>query len=536
MKRCASVIVTGLVLAAVGCGPDAPPKLPAPAPPTPVVPAPTAPPAPISRETPDAPFRAKPPGPDGQLTFTSPKPETATLSNGLRVLVVPQHALPVVAVRLVITAGVGDVPGARPGAVTFLGGMLEQGTKKRSALQISDDYEALGVQHGAWLDWDSGGVAIKALPDKLDAALEIMTDIALAPSFPQAEIDRLRARRIAAIRSERSSPGTIAANALGPALYGRAHPYGRSQSGEEADAEKLTQAELVKLYERLWSPKNAAIVVAGDVTREAIVAKLEAAFGKWKPAAGAAARRAPTAPPTNAKRPRVVLVDKPGAQSQIQIARVGAAYGTKDREAMVVANSILGGMFSSRVNMNLREKNAYTYGARSYFAMRHGAGPFAVSAAVFADKTIPAIEEVLKELEGLRQGGPTEDELALAKESWLLAMPGRFETAADVATAFGDLLVHDLPTDDYDQRRARVLAVTAADVQRVAKEWFSPDAMTIIVVGDKAKLEPELAKLGALEERDSFGNVVAKGETKKAEVTPEPKKPEPKKAEAPPKK
>jgi zinc protease len=517
--------LAALVLAlSAGCGPDAPPK--APETPKPL-PAPvTLPPAPASRETPDAPFRARAPGPDGQLTFTSPKPEMATLSNGLRVLIVSQRALPVVAVRLVITSGVGDVPGARPGAVTFLGSMLEQGTKKRSALQISDDYEALGVQHGAWLDWDSGGVAIKALPEKLDAALEIMTDVALAPTFPQAEIDRLRARRIAAIRSERSSPGTLASNALGPALYGRAHPYGRSQSGEEADAEKLSQGDLVKLYERLWSPKNAAIVVAGDVTRESIVPKLEAAFGTWKPSALAAARKAPAAPPANAKRARVVLVDKPGPQSQIQIARVGVPYGTKDREAMVVANSILGGMFSSRVNMNLRERNAYTYGARSWFAMRHGAGPFAVSAAVFADKTVPAIEEVMKELEGLRKGGPTEEELALAKESWLLAMPGRFETVADVATAFGDLLVQDLPTDDFDKRRARVEAVTAADVQRVAKEWFAPESMTIVVVGDKAKLEPELAKLGAVEERDSFGNVVAKGETNKVETKPEPKKPE----------
>lgn len=506
MKR--SIGLALLLVPALACGGEAPPKTPAPpAPPPSAAPAPVAPAPPAPRETPDAPFRAAAPGPDGTIAFAIPKPESFTLGNGLRVLLVPQRALPVVAVRLVVTTGAGDVA-ARPGAVSFLGAMLEQGTKNRTALQISDEYEALGVQHGAWLDWDSGGVSIKALADKLDAGLALMADVALAPSFPQAEIDRLRARRIASIRAEKSSPGSVAQNALAPTLFGRAHPYGHSLTGEEADAEKLSRDELVKLYERIWSPKNAAIVVAGDVTREALAPKLEATFGKWKAAPSAAARKPVAASPTGAKRPRIVVVDRAGAQSQIQVARVGVPFSTKDREAIYIANAILGGMFSSRVNMNLREKNAYTYGARSWFAMRHGAGPFAVSAAVHADKTVPALKEVLSELEGLRRDGPTAEELALAKESWLLALPGRFETTSDVANAYADLVVHDLPLDDYEKRRARIEAVTAADVKRVATELFGSDGMTLVVVGDKAKLEPDLAKLGAIEERDFYGNPV----------------------------
>ncbi len=505
-----------LVLAACGGGADEPPPRMIPSPmPAVLARADAGPPVTLIRETPDAPFRAKPPAADGTIAFVPPKASEAKLSNGLRVIVVEQKALPVVAVRLVVTAGAGDVPGARPGAISFLGAMLEQGTQKRSALQISDDFEAVGAQHGSWFDWDSGGVSMKVLTENFDKALEIMADVALAPAFPQAEIDRLRARRIASIRSEKSSPGAVAQNALAAAVFGRKHPYGRSISGEEADADKLTRDELVKLYDRVWSPRNAALVVAGDVSADGLVPKLEAAFGKWKPKPGAAARTAPAKPAAPVKgASRIVIVDRAGAQSQIQLARVGVPYTVKEREAVAITNAILGGMFSSRVNMNLREKNAYTYGARSHFSMRHGAGPFSVGAAVFADKTVPAIKEVIAELEGLRKDGPTPEELALAKESWLLAMPGRFETTSDVTNAFAELVVHDLPLDDFTARRARVEAVTAADVKRIAGELLSPDAMTVIVVGDKAKLTPDLEalKLGPIEERDFYGNVVTKSQ------------------------
>lgn len=500
----------GLLLLASACGGNAPRPVP-PAPPPPTVAVPAAPAEPAT--TPDAPFRQKPPAPDGKVEFVAPKVAELTLKNGLRVLVAERHDLPVVAVRLVVGVGAGDLADARPGAVSFVGGMLEQGTKKRSALQLSDDFEAIGASHGASFDWDSGSVSLKVLADKLDAGLELMSDVALHPTFPEAEIERLRARRIAQIQAERSAPGSAAQNALAASIFGRAHPYGHSLTGEESDAKKLTRAELVKIYDRLFVPQNAAVIVAGDVTRDAIVPKLEAAFGAWKGKPGAvtpAAKRGPKAPAKGGTDKHIVIVDRAGAQSQVQLARVGVPYSTKDREAFVVANAIVGGTFSSRINMNLREKHAYTYGARSYFSMRHGAGPFAVNAPVFADKTVAAIQEIVHELEGIRRDGPTEDELALAKESLRLAMPGRFETVLEVTSALADLVVHDLPLDDFDKRLSRIEAVTAADVKRVATEWLDPKAMTVIVVGDKGKLTPELDKLGLgpIDERDPFGNPV----------------------------
>jgi predicted Zn-dependent peptidase len=486
-----------------------------------------APPAPVV--TPDAPFRAQAPGPDGKVQFVAPKITEAKLKNGLRVLMVERHDLPIVSARLVVSGGAGDGIANRPGLMSFLGAMLEQGTKTRNALQISDDYEAIGANHGAWVDWDSGGVSIRVLSDRLDAGLALMADVGLNPTFPEAEIERLRTRRLASIQSEKSSPGAIASNAVAAALFGRAHPYGHNISGEEADAKKLTRAELVQAYDRLFNPRNAALVVAGDVTADTLLPKLEATFGAWKNKPGTAVHKSPTTRTKAATDKRIVFVDRPGAQSQVQIVRTGVPYSVKDREAYGVANAIIGGMFSSRVNMNLREKNAYTYGARSYFSMRHGAGPFVVAAAVVADKTGPAVKEALAELDGMRREGPTEEELALAKESIRLAMPSRFESVADVTGAASDIVVYDLPLDEYEKRPARYDAVTAADVKRVAAEYFDPNAMTIIVVGDKKTVLPQLEPLGlgAIDERDAYGNPVSESGAKpsdpKASETPKKK-------------
>lgn len=510
------------LLALLACGPEAPP----PVPPTPM-PSASAPPAPEPpRVTPDAPFRANAPAPAAAIQFVAPKVQEMTLKSGLRVLLVERHDLPIVSVRLVVTAGAGDVDGARPGALSFLGSMLEQGTKKRNALQVSDDYEAIGAQHNAWFDWDSGGVSIKVLADKLDAGLEIMSDVALHATLPDAEIERLRARRIAAIQAEKSSPGSAASNTLAASMFGRAHPYGHALHGGEEDAKKLQRAELARLYERIFQAQNAAIVVAGDVTKDALLPKLETAFGAWKKTGPALSHKGPTKPAKIAAGKRIVLVDRVGAQSQVNVARIGVPNGVKDREQLVVMNAILGGMFSSRINLNLREKNAYTYGARSYFTMRHGAGPFLVAGSIHAEKTVPAIKEIFTELEALRKDGPSEDELALAKESIRASMPGRFEGVSDVTNAISELVVYDLPLDDFEKRLVRYEAVTAADVKRAAADWLDPKTMTVLVVGDKKKLSAELdtLALGAFEERDPWGNIV-QGDGAKAKETPKDAKP-----------
>jgi predicted Zn-dependent peptidase len=497
------VLASAIVVAACGGAPE---PAAAPAPPPVPVPAATASATP-NRTTPDAAFRQQAPAPAFTVHFTPPKIAEAKLKNGLRVLIVERHDLPIVSARLVIPTGAGDVD-ARPGVMSFLGAMLEQGTKKRDALQLSDDFDAIGAGHGAWVDWDSAQVSVRVLSERLDPALELMADVALSPTFPNAEVERLQARRVSGIKAEKNSPGTIAQNNVAASLFGRAHPYGHSLTGEEADAQKITRAEIAKAYERLFHLQDAALVVAGDVTPSTLLPKLEATFGGWKAKGGAPARKPPKTPAKAATDKRVVLVDRPGAQSQVLLVRHGVPFSVKEREAFGVTNTIFGGMFSSRVNLNLREKNAYTYGAYSYWAMRHGAGPFVTGAAVFADKTGPAIKEVLGELEGLRRDGPSAAELALAKDSLRQQLPARFESVSDVAGALAELVVYGLPLDEFEKRPARVEAVTAADVKRVAAEYFTNAAMTVVVVGDKSTVGSQLDSLGlgAIDERDAYGN------------------------------
>lgn len=466
-------------------------------------------PSPAPSVTPDAPFRAHAPAPDGKVTFVAPMIRETRLKNGLRVLFVERHELPIVSARLVVGIGAGDVPSAPPGLLSFLGAMLEQGTRKRDALEISDAYEALGAQHGAWVDWDSGGLSARFLSERLDAGLELFADVATDPQFPEAEVERVRARRIGMIQQEQSSPQQLAQNAVAASIFGRAHPYGHHIMGDEADVKRVTRAELLRIHQRMFVPESAALILVGDVSPSAITPRLEATFGAWRGAAAPLVRRSPKTPP--APQGHLVLVDKPGPQSQVQLVRPGVAYAVKDREAVLVANAILGGMFTSRVNLNLREKNHFAYSARSSFAIRHGAGPFSVGASVHAEKTGAAIRELKSELDAMKNDGPTGGELALAKESLRLALPGRFESTAEVGNAVADLVVYDLPLDDYEGRPARIDAVTAADVKRVASEYFDVAHLTIVVVGGKAEVLPQLAelKLGAPEERDFFGNPIA---------------------------
>jgi zinc protease len=392
--------------------------------------------------------------------------------------------------------------------MAFMGALLEQGAGSRNALALSDEYTALGADHSAWCDWDTCGASIKVLASKLPAALELLADVVQHPTFPDAEIDRTRKRWLASIQQEKNSPGAMEQNALAAAIFGRAHPYGHSLRGQSADADKLTRADVEQAYKRAFQPRSATIVVAGDVAPDALRSLLEARFGPW---AGESAMRATMVhaprPPKGAA--RVVLVDVPGAaQSQVFLASEGAPFATADRIPLSVMNLILGGMFSSRINLDLREAKAYTYGAHSRFSMRHGAGPFAAGGAIFAEHTADAVKALQAQIDRIRAEPVTAEELADAKENAKLALPARFESVDDLSGALQDIAVYEMPLDEYAQRTAKIDAVTAADVQRVAKAWLHPEAMRIVIAGDRAKIEHGLGELGAVEARDAYGDPV----------------------------
>ena len=493
-----------LLLVLGGCG-GMPPLPPPPPAPPPIVSPPVASVSTPPPPTPDAPFRENPPPPHGAVSWSAPTIATWSMPNGVRVLLVERHELPIVSVRVVSSSGAGDV-GLSPAAVAFTGSLLEQGAGSRSALQLSDDLEALGVQHGAGCDWDSCSAHIKALSSRLGPALDILADVILRPTFPDAEVERSRKRWLTSIQQEKDSPAVEEQNALAAAVFGRAHPYGHSLRGVAADVEKLTRRDIEQAYARLFAPRGVAIVVAGDVTQSDLRGMLDARFGAWK---GASAARVPVPPAPQAGKARVVLVDAPGAaQSQVLVAAEGAPQGSPDRIPLGVMNLILGGMFSSRINLELRENRAYTYGAYSRFAMRHGAGAFTAGGAMFADHTADAAKELAAQVDRIRDQPVADEELADAKESAKLALPARFEGVDEVTGALQDLVVYGLPLDEYATRVARIDAVTAADVQRVAKKWLRPDRLRIVVTGDRAKVEKGLAALGTIEIRDAYGDVV----------------------------
>ena len=320
MKRLA-LLVTPLLVAA--CASSPPPLAPPPKGPMPVAwPAPL-PDGHSPPETPDAPFRNHVPEPGPPVSFAPPEISTFTLANGARVLLVERHDLPLVSLRVVAKGGAGELA-LRPGEAAFLGAMIEQGTASRSALQISDAILSMGASHATWVDWDAAQVTIEALATKLDDAIDLVADLALHPAFPKSEVDRLEARWAAALRAERTSAISEASNATAAAVYGRAHPYGHSLYGKADDVTKATPGELASAWRGELAPGRCAIVVAGDVTRDALAEKLERAFASWK-ARPAAPRRALPAP--GATGARLVVVDRPGATQSHDDRRTGCRAG-----------------------------------------------------------------------------------------------------------------------------------------------------------------------------------------------------------------
>ncbi|HEY3817921.1 MAG TPA: pitrilysin family protein [Polyangiaceae bacterium] len=499
--HCASTLLLGL--AACGGQPPLPPPAPPPVASAPVPPAPPEPP----RITPDAPFRDSPPQAGPAVAWAPPRVDSWTMKNGVRVLFVERHDLPIVSVRVVTGAGAGDLRGVRPGAAAFMGSMLEQGAGARTSLAISDDYAAMGAEHAAWCDWDACAASVKVLASHVGPALDLLSDVALRPLFPDAELERLRKRWLGSIQQEKSSPPAMEQNALAASVFGRAHPYGHSLRGRAADAEKLTRADVEEAWRRVFEPRSTTIVVAGDVAPDQLRSLLEARFGAWK---GGAAARVPVGHAImDRKATKVVLVDVPGAaQSQVYLAAEGAPFATADRIPLSIMNLILGGMFSSRINLELREAKAYTYGAHSGFAMRHGAGAFAAGGAMFADHTADSARALMAQIDRIRTEPVKAEELADAKENAKLALPARFESVDELTGALEELAVYGMPLDEYAQRAARIDAVTAADVQRVAKKWLHPEAMRIVIAGDRTKVEHSLMDFGAIETRDAYGDLV----------------------------
>ncbi|HKP45133.1 MAG TPA: pitrilysin family protein [Pyrinomonadaceae bacterium] len=427
--------------------------------------------------------------------LTLPRIQRRKLSNGLEVLIVEQHELPVVNMNLVIKSGAANDPTAMPGLASITADLWDEGTKSRKALELSESLAAIGARLNVFAGWDSTSANLLTLTRQLDRALELYADTITNPAFDQKEFDLLRAQRRAQLLQQRDNANAIAGTVYASLLYGPEHPYGHPLIGTEGSLGTITDQDVQRFYESYYRPNNAALIVVGDVNPAQLIPKLEKALSGWK------AGRVPAAANVSAPAPRdratLYIVDKPGAaQSVIQIGQVGVARSTADYFPLLVMNSMLGGAFVSRVNLNLREDKGYTYGARTSFDYRRGPGPFTASAGVFTNVTKESVVEFLKELRGIRGDQPiSETELNYFRESLIRSYPRGFETPEQIAGRLSDLVLYGLPDDYFNNYIAHVKAVTLADVTRVARQYVDPSRMAIVIVGDRKVIEPGLRSI-----------------------------------------
>jgi zinc protease len=407
--------------------------------------------------------------------------QTRILPNGLRVLVAPVHAHPVVTVLAVVEAGATRDPVGKHGLAVLTGRALAEGTQHMSALELAERVESLGTVLDTGADWDSSIVQLTALTERAGDAFAVLAEVLRAPSFPEAEMQRLAEERLSDLTQIRAEPRGLADVALNRLLYASSSRFARLAGGDERSIPAITREDIAKFHAEHFVPDATALLVVGDCTVENAVAMATQHLGDWQGAF--VETSAPDASRRFADR-RIHLVAKPDAQqTELRLGHVAVPRSHPDYFPLVVMNAILGGLFSSRLNMNLREKHGYTYGAHSAFDWRRAASPFEVSSAVQTDKCADAVRESLAEIERMRTEVVSNEELSLAVSYLDGVFPIRFETTAAIAGGLANVEIFRLPSNYFDTYRARVRAVSAEDVLRVAKTHLDPEQLQIVVVG-----------------------------------------------------
>ncbi|MDH3450722.1 MAG: insulinase family protein, partial [Gammaproteobacteria bacterium] len=384
-----------------------------------------------------------------------------------------------------------------PGVATLAMAMLDEGTSNRSALEINDALAMQGARLSAGSNLDSSYVRLSALSEKLEASLEIYADAILSPSFPENELERLRRNALARIRQEQTRPISMALRALPRLMYGQKHPYGQplTGSGTAASINGISRADLVEFHDTWFKPNNATLVVVGDITRLTLMPELQDLFGQWTE--GEVPTKDLSMPkPTPA---RVIhLVDRPDSdQSVIFAGQLLPPKANPDEIAIQAMNDILGGLSSSRINMNLREDKGWSYGAYSLIVDARGQRPLLAYAPVQTDKTRQSLEELFNEIYQITgERPPTEAELSIVKDSNTLSLPGRWEAAADVLGSISQIVRFQLPDDYWSVFADRVNSLNVPQVLEAAETYIRPNDIAWVVVGDREKIEPGLRELG----------------------------------------
>jgi zinc protease len=439
-------------------------------------------------------WRGSPPPPGPPPSIILPTPTRFTLDNGLTVIVAEQHQLPVVAVTVVALAGTSANPPDRPGLAAFTSAILQEGTHTRSAAQIADDAAQSGSSLGTRSGRDSAIVTLRVLKSNVASALELLADVVEHPRISGADVERVRKLRDGALQQAKNDPAEVSRDVLLLALYGPKHAYGYPDEGTRKGNERITASDLRRLWSERYTPATAALVLTGDVTVTEARALATAHFGAWRSKSKAAASVVVT---TFERGSTILLVDRPEApQSAVRVGVPAVARATPDYVPLEVMNNVLGGLFSSRINMNLREEHGYTYGAGSGFHLTRAPGYFNCAAMIRTDVTAPGLKEILNELGRMHTVPPTADELSLAQGAFAQSLAGLFETSEITSKTLGDLFVYDLPTGYYGTLADQAHAVTAPQVTAIANRYLDPALQKIVVVGDRKKVEPAIRQLG----------------------------------------
>jgi zinc protease len=439
-----------------------------------------------------------------------PPLEKFTLANGLKVMVAQQHTAPVVNFSLLVPSGWSADPKDRSGLTTLFLRTIEEGTAKRSGEQIIADFEAIGAHYGSTANLDAVSVDMNALSTTLPRALEIYSDVVLHPAFPPTELERIRKEQLAGIAREKTAPGAMAMRVIAPLLYGPGHAYARplTGTGTEAGVSRASREDLLEYHRTWFRPNDATLLVVGDTTVAAIKPLLEKAFGGWQAGKVPKKNIAPVQPPAKTA---IYLMDRPGSlQSEIVGAQLAHPADAKELVRLQLVNDIFGGTFDSRINMNLREDKHWTYGVRSELTPTAGQWPLMSRAPVQADKTAEALHELVSEYAGIAGARPvTSAELKAAQDRETLAMPGRFETAGELAGAYSTIVEYGLPDDYFVTYTPITLALTTDEANALARRSILADRQVWVVVGDLSKIEAPIRalNLGEVRRIDPDGNV-----------------------------
>lgn len=442
--------------------------------------------------------RTRPPAPGALRPFEFPAFTRERLANGLEIVLAPRAEVPLVEILLQLPAGGDRNPIDRPGLSALTASLVDEGTTRRSGPDIAAAIERLGGDLATRADWNGAEIEVGLLARDLDAGLELAAELAREPVFPEPELERLRNQALAELLRRRDQPAVLAEEAMAAALY-PGTPYGALILGDETAMAAIGREEVRSFHARFYRPHGASLVIVGDFDPAPVRRRIERIFEDWRaePPDAAPAIAAVASP-----RRRVVLVDRPAAaQTELRIVQPGVPRTHPDRTRLGLLNALLGGKFTSRLNLNLRERHGFTYGVNSRFVDRRGPGPFVVSTAVANTVAGAATREVLAELERIRREPVTPEELEETRSYIVGVFPYTLQTTSAILSRLAELALWGLPDDHYDRALAEIRSTSADQVLALAGRHLAPERVTIVAVGPAAELEAQLAELGEIELR-----------------------------------